>query len=228
MVQSEILNRVFRIRYGNDTGTVFTIEQDGVQFLVTAKHIFKSKEYPAADKIKILKDGGYQAFDVDIRYPYDNEVDIAVMKTTPYNTISQTFENENTSDGLVLGQDLYFLGFPYDFDQHLNKFPFCQTPVPFIKKACFSGAYFEHSKLLLDGHNNAGFSGGPVCFFDQHSNNHTMKIAAVVTGFRNNQTTVYDKDNHDTGCHINENSGIIITYDIKEAITVARNWEHET
>ena len=47
MVQSEIFGRVFRIVFGSNAGTTFTIEQDGTQFLVTAKHIFKDVQFPA-------------------------------------------------------------------------------------------------------------------------------------------------------------------------------------
>ena len=39
MVQMEIISRVFRIVFGTSTGTAFTIEDHGVQFLVTAKHM---------------------------------------------------------------------------------------------------------------------------------------------------------------------------------------------
>ena len=46
MVQSEIINRVFYIQVNGMSGTCFTIEQDGIQYLVTAKHIFENAGYP--------------------------------------------------------------------------------------------------------------------------------------------------------------------------------------
>lgn len=57
MVQSEIFGRVFRIVFGSNAGTTFTIEQDGTQFLVTAKHIFKDAQFPAQAEIRLWKEG---------------------------------------------------------------------------------------------------------------------------------------------------------------------------
>ena len=42
MVQSEVLCRVVRIKYENYAGTAFTIENKGIQYLITAKHLFKN------------------------------------------------------------------------------------------------------------------------------------------------------------------------------------------
>lgn len=99
MVQSEIFGRVFRFAFGSNAGTTFTIEQEGIQFLVTAKHIFKDAQFPAQTNIMVLKEGRYKSIDVEIRYPEDQEIDIAVMKTNPYQLVSPIYDNKNTSEG---------------------------------------------------------------------------------------------------------------------------------
>ena len=55
MPQSEVLCRTLRISYDKSSGTAFTIKVNGVQFLITAKHLFKSGNYPATAQITILE-----------------------------------------------------------------------------------------------------------------------------------------------------------------------------
>lgn len=41
MVTSNVLQRVIYIRFRDSTGTAFTIEQDGRQYIVTARHVIE-------------------------------------------------------------------------------------------------------------------------------------------------------------------------------------------
>ena len=225
MVQMEIVSRVFRIVFGTSSGTAFTIENHGVQFLVTAKHIFKSANHPAAGKIMLLTSKKYQTFDVEIRYPSDPEIDIAVMKLTPYQQLTPMYENENTTEGIVLGQDVYFLGFPYQYDQLLSAIPGDSKPLPFIKKACLSTILMDNkSTLLLDGHNNPGFSGGPVCFKKLKSGKKAMSIAGVVTGYAFDKQYIFDENDSQTTSYVKDNTGIIVVHCISHANKIASEW----
>lgn len=225
MVQMEIISRVFRIVFGTSTGTAFTIEDHGVQFLVPAKHIFKSANHPSTGKIALLVEKNYQTFDVEIRYPADQEIDIAVMKVTPYQQLTPMFENENTTKGLALGQDVYFLGFPYQYDQLLSSIPGDSKPLPFVKKACLSTILTDNkSILLLDGHNNPGFSGGPVCFKEIGSGKKAMAIAGIVSGYRFDRQYVFDENDTQTKSYVKDNTGIIIAHCISHANKIASEW----
>lgn len=233
MVQSEILNRVFRLVYGDPykqafrSGTAFTMECNGSQFLVTAKHIFEDLEFPKEGTIGLLTEGGkYTPYEVDIRYPADSEVDIAVMKPKHHQHIFEEYSNRNTSEGLIFGQDVFFLGFPYEYDKLLGSFPDRKRPVPFIKKACFSGGLKDgHACMVFDGHNNPGFSGGPVCYRSTDAPNGTMSIAAVISGYYPEKQDVLDENGRPTGSYVMSNTGIIFAYDIKEAVQVAEHWD---
>ena len=227
MVQSEIFNRVFRFIYGTNTGTTFTVECNDIQFLVTAKHIFKESDgFPNKGEIRLLKDGNFQKYQVTIKYPKDDRVDIAVMKPEPEQYVSQVFNNPNTSVGIVWGQDVYFLGFPYEYDRLLANLPGNKTPTPFVKKACFSGMLSSNPSLfLLDGHNNEGFSGGPVCFKEIGTTGKPMSIAGVISGYQYLKQKIYYKNDAETEFYAKENTGIIIAYDIAQAIEVAENWD---
>ena len=39
MITSNVFHRTFHIRYGSATGTMFSIDRDGRQYLITAKHV---------------------------------------------------------------------------------------------------------------------------------------------------------------------------------------------
>ena len=226
MIQREVLTRVFRIRYAGGGATAFTMEHAGVQFLVTAKHVFEKTKWPANDKIELLIEGVYKPLDVEIKYPKDGRIDIAVMKTNPYEELNSPNGVQFTSNGLIFGQDVYFLGFPFNYDSLLAKFPGSNSPVPFIKKACFSGMLNPSpSMLFLDGYNNQGFSGGPVCF--KNANDKSFSIAGVISGYRYRGSPVFDAKTHmECPLYVKENTGIIEASDISFAVTVAQEWIH--
>lgn len=223
MPQSEVLCRTLRISYDKSSGTAFTIEVNGVQFLITAKHLFKSGNYPATAQITILEQKKYKPYSVEIKYPTNPSIDIAVMKLNPYQLVTPTFDNEFSSNGIIIGQDLYFLGFPFDYDDLLCDLPSDKHPMPFIKKACLSAIIFEKGQLLLDGHNNPGFSGGPVCFKPHGSKSYN--IAGVIASYRFDRQHVFDKDDKETDMFVKENTGIVNTYDISYAVEIAKNWK---
>ena len=226
MVQGEILSRVLRIRYNSSLGTAFTIESHGEQFLVTAKHIFGDTALPSSAIIGLLLGEDYQLFDVDIRYPSNQVVDIAVIRLKVPQYLTPTYDNINSTEGLILGQDVFFLGFPFEYDSILQGYPNRERPLPFIKKACMSAILKDSAKtILLDGINNPGFSGGPVCFKKIGSMETTMRILGVVSAYRTERQPLLNIVGSDTrGYYVPTNTGIILVYDIKNAIVIADNW----
>lgn len=223
MIQSEVFQRVLRIRSGNSLGTAFTIEVNAVQFIITAKHIFGASAFPKSANVDLLINGEFKTFSVDIKYPADQNIDIAVMKTTPSVYVTPIFPNKNSSAGIIFGQDVFFLGFPFNYEEILSNFPDSNAPTPFIKKACFSGAQGKY-QFFLDGINNPGFSGGPVCFKPQGEK--LFSIAGVISGYRFNKAAVYDeKSNKALPQYVRENTGIIFGSDIRSAVEIAQNWD---
>lgn len=207
MVTSDILCRTLRIKYVNNLATAFTIENDGHQFIVTAKHLFDNIQCGDSVSIGILNSRHYISINVIVMFHQDINTDCAVLNPEPYIEVTGKFPNENTMDGITLGQDVFFLGYPYNYDDILTSFPQTQTPVPFVKKACFSGVSESMGVLFLDGINNPGFSGGPVCFKDSKTNNY--KIAGLINSYRNNKCPVFKNDGDKTDLYTLENTGII-------------------
>ena len=225
MVQSEVLCRVVRIKYENYAGTAFTIENKGIQYLITAKHLFKNAGYPSSAVIEILIKREYLSIDVDIRYPENPKIDIAVMKFKHYQFVTPIYGNNNSTDGLIMGQDVYFIGFPYEYDDFLETFPESDFPIPFIKKACLSAFLKDETNtIILDGINNPGFSGAPVCFKKINSNDKSMSIIGVVSGYRNEIKPIINNNFNQIPFFVQENSGLIIVYDIKYAYQITENW----
>jgi hypothetical protein len=67
----------------------------------------------------------------------------------------------------------------------------------------------------LDGHNNPGFSGGPVLFKEQEHGK--LKVAAVVSGYRFANEPVYHGEQK-LPVTYRYNTGIVISYGIKHAV----------
>lgn len=225
MVSYDVLTRTFRIKYHDSCATAFTIEENNIQYLVTAKHLFESAVFPITASIELLINGLYQTFTVFIKYPADTRVDIAVMKTHPYYEVSDKMQNTLTSADLIYGQDIYFLGYPYSYDNFVTTFPNSFAPVPFVKKAVFSGMLKPSPSLLfLDGHNNPGFSGGPVCY--KKAGSTFFSIAGVISGYEFEKKFVFNEEtNTQIPLYVKENAGIIRASDISFALDLAKSWD---
>ena len=73
------------------------------------------------------------------------------------------------------------MGFPYGFHGELGALN-NNLPFPFVKKAIVSLMYNDGvHRILLDGHNNPGFSGGPVVF--KPAGSQDFRICSVISGF---------------------------------------------
>ena len=122
------------------------------------------------------------------------------------------------SDGeIALGQNVYFLGFPYGLSPEVGELN-RNFPMPFVKGAILSSIASENgvSYLFLDGNNNPGFSGGPVVFTPPNKWD-DLRVAAVVSGFRFDMQPVYLQQ-QPTELVYKQNTGIIITYSIRHAV----------
>ena len=123
---------------------------------------------------------------------------------------------EATSDGLTYGQDVFFLGFPYDL---LGKYIFGPEgyPMPFVKKATVS--LFDGAVFLLDGHGNPGFSGGPVVFARPHETKY--RVAAVISAGHAVRKPVFEGEKK-TPLTYDYSTGIIVSHNIGAALQLIK------
>ena len=80
-VPMDILNRTFRIRFGNQAGTGFVIQMNHQLYLITARHVVDGAPVVGA-VIQILQGGEWRDYPtVKTLFPSSNDVDIAVFQT---------------------------------------------------------------------------------------------------------------------------------------------------
>lgn len=204
-----ILEATFNIFYGSANGTAFIVNGKKGQYLITAKHLFGNTVKPDT-LVDIQIKGGKIDKKLQCKvYFHDNpHVDIAILKLDAAIITGETLPLGKGSE-YFLAQECLFLGFPLfnlGTQTEIGK-------VPFVKRAIIS-AFHEENKvnlMLLDGHNNPGFSGGPVITYSENMDK--QFIVAIVSGYIIQPQSVNVTYGAVTNqLLINENSGIIISY----------------
>jgi hypothetical protein len=186
-VTANVFERVLNVRVNagtshEGTATAFTMDVDGREYLITAKHVVAGLK--DEDKIDIFMNDNWSPLRVKI-FRCEDPIDIAVL-VPPYQ-LTVNFELSFNQVNFVFGQDAYFLGFPYGIQMsgHGVNGPY---PLAIIKRGTISGQReIDRSKkavvILLDGYNNPGFSGGPIIYRDLNQGGVVLKLAGVVSGF---------------------------------------------
>ena len=224
---SNVLFRVLRIKTAASTGSAFTIEVDGKQYLITARHLLRG--FGSEGEVELWIEGRWSRFQARAIYPSRAVVDIAALDLGRPVTI--TFPLGASSGGLTLGQQAYFLGYPYGLGSSVSvPLPPGFGEIPFLKGGIVSAVDDrdpEANVLYLDGQNNPGFSGGPIVFW--HAPSGSFRVAGVVRGYRNEALPVLKKKNLDNpeaqahnDLYTRANSGIVIGYDIRHIIDAIR------
>jgi S1-C subfamily serine protease len=195
MVTSNVLQRVFQLKCGDELGSAFTIDVKGRQYLVTARHLVGSVSDKG--KVELRREADWFTVPVRVFFPTTKSVDIAVL--APDKVVSP-FHRLPTEGNYFLSQDVYFLGFPYGMaieGKTLN----AGFPLPFVKKgiiAAFIDSGAGYQIIFVDGVNNPGFSGGPVVY--QFQEDKVMQGA------------------NDTLMSVRSNSGLLVAWSIKAAL----------
>ena len=220
MITLNVLKRVFRFRFDRKEATCFAINRRGRQYIITAKHVVDG--IGDADVVHLFRDAEWLGVRVALVGTSEGEVDVAVL--APSVPVAVLPKIEVSRGGIMLGQDVYFLGFPYglyyDTGTLGDKFA-----LPFVKKAILSALGDPNDTrnvFYLDGHNNPGFSGGPVIFEHPFRIRPQVrgsivkleyKIAGVVSGFKPWPQPVYASSKR-TRYFAKENTGIMKCYGI--------------
>jgi hypothetical protein len=251
-VTSNVLERVLNVRVNAGTpqavtATAFTVDVDGREYLITAKHVVQGLKQK--DKIDIFVNDKWSPLHVQI-FRCDDPVDIAVL-IPPYQlTVNFDFSYAE-SDMFFVGQEAYFLGFPFDF-RIPSKGANGPYPLAMIKQGLISAVVPQDStnrvkKVYLDGYNNPGFSGGPIVYRDLNQTKFVLNLLGVISGFVPEFTSTMDMhpiespskagnaakaepwrigqkadgtyyELVDNGSYVTLNTGIVVGYLIKPAI----------
>ncbi len=229
MITSNVIQRTFQLRTSCATFTGFTIDVSGRQYLCTAKHcLLSDASSENFQHIEVFHNEKWKPLKVRLVGFGSEDTDVCVL--TSEQRLSPSHPLEPTTAGIAYGQDVYFLGFPYEmrFVVKVNN----GFPVPFVKQATLSALSSPYEKqriLYLDGHNNPGFSGGPVVFRKSGDLQSGFCVASVISGYREDKKYIVAGDKRgvmsiDIGdgkrkpLEVYLNTGIIISYDIYHAI----------
>jgi Trypsin-like peptidase domain len=216
LITTNIIERVLFVSYppSHMTGTAFTIEVDGRQYIITANHVVKG--IGESGRVNFFFKGGWKEVEVTVISPTAHDVDMRILVAAE--CLTPVLPIEPTVDKLCYSQDVYFLGFPYKIvaqGQWLNDW----RPLPFVKKGIVSLFDPRPDKKLhfyINGDANPGFSGGPIVFIDRVTNQ--VKVAGVVAQRRVENEPVYDPEGHETGMYFEENTNIFPALDIAHAV----------
>ena len=215
---TNILLRTFHIKYRNQIATCFTIDEAGRQYVVTASHVVKA--FPKLGAIEVFHEGLWKMLECALVGAAPGGVDITVL--APSVQISPSHPLPPSCSEISLGQDVFFLGFPYGLTTPAPGLTE-GFPLPLVKKACLSsmfGALRDGQVLLLDGINNSGFSGGPVVYYPIRDPRN-LKVAAVISGYRFEEMDIEHRGQK-TGLTSKHNTGIIIAYSIAHAVELIK------
>lgn len=219
MITSNIVHRVFRIRYGGSEATAFTIDVDQRQYIVTAKHAVTG--LTDGNDVDFFAHGAWKSEQVRLVGHALEDRDVSVFAVNRILT-PDSLPMPATSVGVIYGQDVFFLGFPYGYT---GKYTLTEDgyPLPFVKKATVS--LLDEGTFLLDGHNNPGFSGGPVVFTQPGKNDYS--VFAVISAYKIVDEPVYVGNvpayaGPNKPLVFRYNTGIIVTWAVDYAVELAR------
>ena len=226
MVTSNAIHRTFSLKWNGATGTGFTIDRESRQYLITARHVVSGIE--SGDTIHIYHDGTWKDLVVHVVGIGNGEVDVTVLSCPV--RLSPSHPLIPTSIGIVVGQSISFLGFPFGWGtsewggggEDINR----GFPLPFIKAGIVSALGLGGvSRIYLDAHGNQGFSGGPVVFYPGEQRQGNIHVAGIISFYPVPQLLPLvdregkpftNSDGNPVG-YVKENPGIVVAIDIKHA-----------
>ena len=212
-ITSATLQRTFRIRLEDSVGTCFTVDVDGRGYVVTARHMAEGIESRHA--VELWHDGVWKRLPVELVGHGADGADITVLAP------EQRFGGGHPiklDGGLVLGEEVSFLGFPFGEGSEVGSLN-SDFPLPWVKRAIVSSFDTERDIVYLDGHNNPGFSSGPVV----HGSGTEPRILGVISGYRFDRQKVLDASGHEGPYTYDLNAGIVLAYNVNRVVEIVND-----
>lgn len=213
------------------TGTCFTINVDNRQYIITARHLFMDKDNHddywefLGDTIDIKFNKRWNSIPITIIGHCTQKIDISVLTAQIQIPLLGGYEFPTDKNAIWYGDEMFFLGFPHQREADIG----ANIPFPILKSAKVSEGNPDY--LLLDGHNNSGFSGGPVVYkksqlispkeggLSMRSGPNPLLFAGVVSGYIPEEIK---GDLVQTGIGVKSevNSGMMLVYRIEHALAL--------
>lgn len=172
---TNVLARTFFLKSAQ-LGTAVSVQYKGEHYFITANHLI----HPDPSKpLEIKSKDGWEKIDSAKLLARSEPLDIAIFSNPlrPSEALERLVLPLDI-DGLFCGQHVHFLGFPLSMEEYVEFAGLDNRPFPFQRGAIVSS--LPKNKLILDGLNTVGFSGGPVVFYQ----NGVHKVCGIVTGYK--------------------------------------------
>ena len=215
MSQLDIVACTYKIRVGGQEGTSFLLEQNSRRYLITAKHI----GIHIADFVDLAWENGWESVPVQVIGHSDDDTTVLYCEDDPARKLYPKWSPPPVLTDLKLGEDVRFYGFPLGMSTSRGP---STTPVPLVKGGIISGFYGTErlgadSSFWIDGHNNPGFSGGPVVSMRKDE----FAVAGVISGYHSSVESVFGlNEQESTIGTIHSNTGIIQAENINGAMRI--------
>jgi len=215
MVTSEVYSRVLAIRHGLQQGIAYRIEMPDGDFFVTSSLVVDG--LGDSGRIDVFHGGLWKSLPASVVWADQAEMGIAILSIPV--ELPRLGPIRIGLGGIVLGQDIYFLGYPYGFVEEINHS--FDLPLPFVKKGVLSQVSpGEYNRFFIDGIYNPGFAGGPVAFRNVETN--ALQIAGIIIRSYEVLSPVYSNRGQPTDFAARVDTGIILAHDIQKAIELWR------
>lgn len=214
MVPANILRRTFQARHNGGTGTVFTLDVQGRQYLITARHVVET--LAPHGTLDIYRNGSWTPTEIGDVWFASSGADLAVIDLLSPLSPSLPVTAADTT-AYSLSQEVYFLGFPFGLRTEVGSIN-DGYPIPFVKAGIISS--FEKNSgnssiIFIDGINNPGFSGGPVVTVDAR---HQVTVIGIIAGYRFSDDPIL-LHGKPSGLTYQSNTGLIVASNLKEVFS---------
>ena len=223
---TNVLHRVFKIQItvnDNDEeivtsgGTMFVIDIDNRQYLITARHI--AEHVDSRVQFQVWHNMKWNSIPVRVVGHGRGDVDVSVLDSNiSLIPTEHRFSLPVGLDGIVLGQEMMFLGFPTGYDVFATASLNTGFPLALVKYARLSAIPRQGYPIWLDGHNNEGFSGSPLCFV--RNGESEVRVAGVISAYQHIPKPVFTPHGYETGLFHRENMGLALAWDIQHCIDI--------
>lgn len=213
MISANIFHRVLHLADGDYTATGTIVHVEGREYLVTARHFAELLK----QKIEIYYNGSWTPVSFSlIGHSVDADVSVLALVAP---IVPEALVLEMKTSGMAYGEDVYFMGFPFGLSSKGNENT-RNFPIPFVKKAIVAnfGTLELGADFWLDGHNNIGFSGGPIVSFASNDRS-KCTLRGFVSAYYSHPEEITGPTEAPPSTY-NANSGLIMAANVERALTL--------
>ena len=221
---TNIFYRVFHLRVTDGEtvlsgGTMFAVDVDERQYFVTARHI---GQHIGSNGIQVMQNNMWVSHPATVVGHGRGEVDVTVITLqNPLIPDESRFSLPLGTTGMTIGEEMMFLGFPAVYDPAMGFSLHHGFPLPLAKYARLSNLPQRDQPMWLDGHNNPGFSGAPLCFAPKENNE--LVVAGVVCAYMHSRGEVVSGRGEPAGLYVQENTGLMLAWDMAHCVEIIQS-----